>query len=191
MIDNTKGKKTKKRIIECAANLFLTNGYNNTGINEILLETDLPKGSFYYHFKNKKQLAIEVANYFREKMSSWLIDIAKNETWDKFVETFMEQIIKDAKEESYFGCPFAVLGSEIAFLDSEIANAYSSPMKNLICLFSNVLEFSKLPKEEAQDKASHAFALFEGYVIYYRITKDVKVLETLKEQLLKIYLLEG
>lgn len=186
MVENTKGEKTKKRIIECAAKLFLTNGYNNTGINEILLETNLPKGSFYYHFQNKKQLAIEVANYFKEKIGSWLLEVSKDRHWKEFVEIFMVQIIKDAKDENYFGCPFAVLGSEIAFLDSEIAKAYSSPMKNLVYLFSKVLEFSKVPEEEINNRASHAFALFEGYVLYYRITKDIKVLETLKEELLKI-----
>lgn len=186
MVENTKGEKTKKRIIECAAKLFLTNGYNNTGINEILLETNLPKGSFYYHFQNKKHLAIEVANYFKEKIGSWLLEVSKNRTWEEFVEIFMAQIIQDAKDKNYFGCPFAVLGSEIAFLDSEITNAYSSPMKNLVYLFSKVLEFSKVPKEELNNKANHAFALFEGYILYYRITKDINMLEILKEQLLKI-----
>lgn len=185
-MENTKGEKTKKRIIECAAKLFLTNGYNNTGINEILLETNLPKGSFYYHFKNKKDLAIEVANYFKEKIGLWLLEVSKNRTWKEFVEIFITQIIQDAKDENYFGCPFAVLGSEIAFLDSEIANAYSSPMKNLVYLFSKVLEFSKVPKEEINDKANQAFALFEGYVLCYRITKDINMLEILKKQLLKI-----
>jgi AcrR family transcriptional regulator len=189
MVENTKGEKTKKRIIECAAKIFLTNGYNNTGINDILLETNLPKGSFYYHFQNKKHLAIEVANYFKEKIGLWLLEVSKNRNWKEFVEIFMEQIIKDAKDENYFGCPFAVLGSEIAFLDSEIVDAYSSPMKNLIYLFSRVLEFSRVPKEEINDKANHAFALFEGYIIYFRITKDIKVLEILKEQLLKIVVL--
>ena len=186
MAENTKGEKTKKRIIECAAKLFLVNGYNNTGINEILLETGLPKGSFYYHFENKKHLAIEVANYFEEKIGSWLLDVSKNRGWEEFVEVFMSQIIQDAEDGNYFGCPFAVLGSEIAFLDSQITNAYSSPMKGLICLFSKVLEFSKVPRQELNSKANHAFALFEGYILYYRITKDINVLQILKEQLLKI-----
>lgn len=184
MEKSTKGENTKKRIIECSAKLFITNGYNNTGINEILSKTNLPKGSFYFHFKTKKQLAIEVANYYKEKIGSWILEISQNRNWEEFVEIFMSQIIAEAKEENYFGCPFAVLGSEIAFLDSEIANAYSSPMKNLIYLFSKVLEFSNIAKEEINIKAGHAFALFEGYVLHYRISKDVKVLETLKEQLL-------
>lgn len=186
MVENTKGEITKKRIIECSAKLFLTNGYNNTGLNEILKEADIPKGSFYYHFKNKKQLAFEVAEYFKDKMGVWLLDISQNRSWKEFVEEFMSQIIKDAKNGDYFGCPFAVLGSEIAFLDSEIAKAYSSPMKNLVKLFSNVLGYSNVPKQEISSKANKAFALFEGYVLYFRITKDINVLETLKEQLQNI-----
>lgn len=186
MVDITKGEKSKQRIIECAAELFLTNGYNNTGISEILAVTNLPKGSFYYHFDSKKQLAVEVAGYFKDKVGSWLLEISFNRTWCDFVEVFMNQIISDAKENHYFGCPFAVIGSETAFVDPEIADSFSSPLKNLIHIFMKVLEVSDIPKEELQSKAKHAFALFEGYILYYRVTKEVEILEILKEQLLEI-----
>ncbi|MGG7177355.1 TetR/AcrR family transcriptional regulator [Clostridium paraputrificum] len=186
METNTKGKNSKRKIIESAAYLFLKNGYNNTGIKEILLETNLPKGSFYFHFNSKKDLAIEVASYFKEKIGNWIFVISEDKKWDEFVEAFMNDIVEDAKNENYYGCPFAVLGTEMAFIEPEILEYYHNPMKNLITIFLKVLEFSGAPKEELESKAMHAFALFEGYIMYYRITKDIKVLEILKGQLKSI-----
>ena len=187
MVDITKGEKSKGRIIECAAELFLKNGYNNTGIKEILNETQLPKGSFYYHFKSKKDLAIEVAEYYKSKIGSWILRISKDKTWNDFIDNLIEDIVSDAKEGNYYGCPFATLASEMAFLDLEMVQSYSMPMMNLISVFSMVLEFSGISKEQVENNAKKAFALFEGYVMYYRVTKDIEILETLREQLKNIY----
>lgn len=187
MEEATKGEKSKRRIIECAAELFFKNGYNNTGIKEILEETQLPKGSFYYHFKSKKDLAIEVAEYYKNKIGSWILRISKDKTWREFIDNLIDDIISDAKDEKYYGCPFATLASEMAFLDPEVVQSYSIPMMNLISVFSNMLEFSGISKEQLEDSAKKAFALFEGYVMYYRVTKDIKILETLRQQLKSIY----
>lgn len=186
MENNSKGQRSKNKIIECSAYLFLRNGYNNTGIKEILKETNLPKGSFYYHFESKKHLAIEVAKYYREKIGGWLLKISSDRNWEEFVEKLIDDIVKDASEEKYLGCPFAVLSSEMAFVEPEILKYYTSPMENLILIFKRVLENSKVPEEEIESKSKHAFALFEGYVMYYRATKDIKVLETLGKQLKEI-----
>ena len=48
-----KGEESRQRLIECAAELFWKNGYSATGISEILKQTDLPKGSFYFYFKSR------------------------------------------------------------------------------------------------------------------------------------------
>ena len=187
MVDITKGEKSKERIIECAAELFLKNGYNNTGIKEILKETQLPKGSFYYHFKSKKDLAIAVADYYKSKIGRWILRISKDKTWTEFIDKLIDDIIIDAEKGEYYGCPFATLGSEMAFIDPDIVQSYSSPMMNLISVFSRVLEFSNISKEKVEYIAKEAFALFEGYVMYYRVTKDIKILETLRQQLKSIY----
>ena len=186
MEETTKGEKTKNRIIECAALLFLKNGYNNTGIKEILEKTKLPKGSFYYHFKNKEQLAIEVAEYFRNIMADWILRTAKDKKWNEFVDNFVGDIINSAKKNNYYGCPFAVLGCEMAFIEPNILNHYSNPLKNLIKVFSHILRNSNVCEDEIDKKAEKAVALFEGYVMYYRVTKDINILETMKVELKEI-----
>ncbi|WP_167957898.1 TetR/AcrR family transcriptional regulator [Anaerosporobacter faecicola] len=182
----TKGAVTKERIISCAAKLFLTKGYNHTGLSDILKETNLPKGSFYFHFKTKKELALAVAEYFRDSFGAWLQEEAKNREWKAFVEHFMDQIIEDASEKRYYGCPFAILGCELAFLDAEIANSYLEPMKNLMVLFAQVLKRSGIEEAEVEEYSYQALALFEGYILYYRVSKELSVLLRLKKQLMEI-----
>ena len=59
-----KGEESRQRLIECAAELFWKNGYSATGISEILKQTDLPKGSFYFYFKSKDDLATAVTESY-------------------------------------------------------------------------------------------------------------------------------
>ncbi|MCC7551312.1 MAG: TetR/AcrR family transcriptional regulator [Methanobacterium sp.] len=69
---------TRDRILKAATRLFQLKGYHATGLNEILRESNAPKGSLYYYFPNgKEQLALEsieltkifVEETIREKLS--------------------------------------------------------------------------------------------------------------------------
>lgn len=73
-----KTTNTRDRIIKAATRLFQLKGYHATGLNEILKESNAPKGSLYYYFpKGKEQLALEsieltkvfVEGLIREKLS--------------------------------------------------------------------------------------------------------------------------
>jgi TetR/AcrR family transcriptional regulator, lmrAB and yxaGH operons repressor len=50
---------TRERVIQTAAGLFRAQGYHATGLNQVLAEGGLPKGSLYFHFPGgKEQLAV-------------------------------------------------------------------------------------------------------------------------------------
>jgi len=60
---------TKSRIMETAFKLFLKNGFADVSLNEIIRESDITTGGFYYHFDSKDTLLVEVIkryifNYF-------------------------------------------------------------------------------------------------------------------------------
>lgn len=58
---------TRDRIVEAATVLFQLKGYHATGLNEILRESNAPKGSLYYYFpEGKEQLALEAVNLTKE-----------------------------------------------------------------------------------------------------------------------------
>jgi len=53
------GIKTRDSILKLAARLFKEKGYHGTKINDIISQLNLGKGSFYFLFKNKKELFLE------------------------------------------------------------------------------------------------------------------------------------
>lgn len=67
-----KHSKVRHRIIETASDLFYKNGYNSTGINEIISESGIAKATLYNHFKSKEDICLA---YLRFKNSIFLNDI--------------------------------------------------------------------------------------------------------------------
>jgi len=192
MNQKTKGEQAKEKLIECAAKLFLLRGYSATGINDILAATSMTKGSFYFYFSSKKELAIKVSEFYRENLKKWLQNKAKDNFlgWEAFITALIEDKINDAKGKNYFGCPIAVLGSEIAFLEPDIAEKYTEIFKGLINLFFEVLIKSGMTEEKAHLLAKRAFIVYEGHLLFYRISKNISELELLKDELINLYRFE-
>lgn len=182
-----KGEQSKHKIIRCAARLFWQKGYNATGINEILMETDLPKGSFYFHFASKKELAIQVAAYYDQKINDWIAKTAEGRKWDDFITTVVNDIIDGAENKRNYGCPLAVLGLEIAFSEPEVAKHYAESMQKTIGIFESVFRFSGIPEAHSEVIAQRAFAVYEGHLLLYRISKDVEMLRRMLRDLLAVY----
>ncbi|OPJ56671.1 TetR/AcrR family transcriptional regulator [Clostridium oryzae] len=187
MIKSTKGEQSKAKLIECAAKLFLKNGYNATGINDILALTGLPKGSFYFHFNSKKALAVEVSNYFHNQIGRWLRKTASGKQWEEFVNDFTQVMLRNAEDGTQFGCPFAVLGLELAYSEPDIAVHYGESLNDLKKLFISVLEFSNINHDSAVELSNRMAAIYEGYLLYYRINKDINEFKMMQHDLIDTF----
>lgn len=55
-----KGEKRKQELLQIAYKMFLTKGYENTSVDEIIEEAGIAKGTYYYHFASKEQMLEEV-----------------------------------------------------------------------------------------------------------------------------------
>lgn len=52
-----KGEETRKRILDVAEGLVLEKGFGATSVEELIAATKLTKSGFFYHFKDKNELA--------------------------------------------------------------------------------------------------------------------------------------
>ncbi len=52
----------KKELTQIAYELFLTKGYENTSVDEIISKAGIAKGTYYYYFESKEQTLEEVIN---------------------------------------------------------------------------------------------------------------------------------
>ncbi|MEY4576907.1 MAG: hypothetical protein RL701_1610 [Pseudomonadota bacterium] len=61
-----------ERLLAAGLELFLRQGYNGTGIQQITDQAGVPKGSFYNHFASKEAFAAAVVDrYARYSQRSW------------------------------------------------------------------------------------------------------------------------
>lgn len=65
--DSRKGEKMKKNerkqeLLKIAYNMFLSKGYDNTSIEDIINEAQIAKGTYYYYFESKEATLKEVIN---------------------------------------------------------------------------------------------------------------------------------
>jgi TetR/AcrR family transcriptional regulator, transcriptional repressor for nem operon len=59
----TKGERTRQKIVADTAALFNTRGYEGTSLTDLMAATGLKKGGIYRHFGSKEELAAEAFDY--------------------------------------------------------------------------------------------------------------------------------
>ena len=55
-----KGEKRKLELLKIAYDMFLSRGYENTSVDEIIAEAQIAKGTYYYYFPSKEKMLEDV-----------------------------------------------------------------------------------------------------------------------------------
>ena len=55
-----KGEKRKQELLKIAYDMFLSRGYEDTSVDEIIEAAQIAKGTYYYYFPGKEQMLEEV-----------------------------------------------------------------------------------------------------------------------------------
>jgi AcrR family transcriptional regulator len=151
---------TRQKILDTASRLFHRQGYNSTGINQIIKESNVAKGGLYHIFKSKEELCIEYLNRRHEFWFNKLVDFtsrprtARSKTLAAFDFIFHMNI-----EENFRGCSFLNILSEISSDDMEILSVIQNHKGDLRDFFAEVLS------DEKQDTVDHIYLLFESSII--------------------------
>ena len=61
-----KGERRKQELLKIAYRLFLSKGYENTSVDDIIDEAGIAKGTYYYYFESKEQMLEEVIDMMLE-----------------------------------------------------------------------------------------------------------------------------
>lgn len=109
-------KDTKHRLIEAGLVLLLERGYSGLGILAVLEATGTPKGSFYHHFRDKEDFALQVIDAYVSGVHEQLEACLSDEATDPLVRirSFFEATALAYENQGYMGCLMGGIGQELA-----------------------------------------------------------------------------
>jgi AcrR family transcriptional regulator len=109
-----KTESAKDRILDAASTLFYENGYNATGVQQIIDAAGVSKGAFYNHFKTKDDLGLA---YLRKRHNDEITHLkqglgAISEPYERYSK-FNIMMGDWMKESDFRGCAFSNMSAEI------------------------------------------------------------------------------
>ena len=81
-----KGEKRKKMLLKIGYDMFITRGYENTSVDEIIEKAQIAKGTYYYYFQSKEQMLEEVVEMMSAKGSERAAEVLKS-GWSSYLDS--------------------------------------------------------------------------------------------------------
>lgn len=107
----------KEQLVQVGLERFLTDGYAATGINTILDQAGVPKGSFYHHFESKEAFAVEVVRAYAEAERVRFVEFAsaaKGSPLERLRKYFKTMIAVHGQSAAVSGCLLGSVSLEAA-----------------------------------------------------------------------------
>ncbi len=109
--------ETRATIIRIGTDLIGRQGFNATGIDAILREAGVPKGSFYYYFRSKEEFGLAVIDHFAERYDQRLDTFLNDEEVTPLnrIRNLLESgLARLEQNQCTRGCLIGNLGQELA-----------------------------------------------------------------------------
>src|SRR3989304_5823997 len=63
---------TKQRLLDAGLPMLLEHGYNDLGIQPLLVAKGIPMGYFFHHFRDKEDVALQVVDHYMRNVHAGL-----------------------------------------------------------------------------------------------------------------------
>ena len=188
-------ESAKQKLIEAGAGIIHRKGYNHTGIQEILQTAGVPKGSFYFYFRNKEDFGIQVVDYFdrlyQERVDPLLSDTSLPPL--KRIATVLDMFIVLYSRSGFtLGCPIGNLAQEMGDLSPIFRMRLQESFRKMIDLYDQVLQEAKQAGDmplllDTRDLADFLVSGWHGALVRMKIEKSIKPIENHKNIVMKIF----
>lgn len=163
--------------MQIADRLFYEQGYQATGINQIISEAGVAKASFYQHFPSKEELALAyVQNRSQQILTGLRQATAERTGLTEALNALFDALEAFVGSTQFGGCAFQNLAVEFPVQDSAIRRAVADHKRNLRALIAGLVG-RELPLETppavVQQKGDAVFVLFEGALMESRVMFDL------------------
>jgi TetR/AcrR family transcriptional repressor of nem operon len=170
---------TKQRLIGAGLRLLLKHGYNDLGLQALLAETGIPKGSFYHHFRDKEDFALQVVDTYMAQVHEGLDACLGDTTKPPLVRvrTFFEMTQQSYREEGYMGCLLGGLGQELSGVSEVFRQKIEACLSAIAHRMAACLEEARQRGEIAADLDARELAdllidCWEGAALRSRLRRN-------------------
>lgn len=182
---------TREEIIRKGAELIHAQGFNATGLQQILQAVGIPKGSFYFYFKSKEDFGLEIIDYFSTIINGiftrYLSDkkISPMRRFKKLFDFFEDAFQKNG---SALGCPIGNLSLELADTNERFRVHLGGVIETLIAKIELCLQEAKHDKSipaslNTADTARFIFHGFEGAILHMKVVKSIEPFQAFRSYL--------
>jgi len=165
---------TRSRIVDTASRLFYTQGYNSTGINQVIREAGVAKASLYQHFPSKEDLLAEYLKVTSVSTNEVLQSVTdKYATPREKILGLFDFLLKLTKQTEFQGCNFLNVAAEIPKNNQKV-RALIKKQKNFIRkMFTDLLK--PMGKE---DLADELYILFDAALVSSKVYGELWPVKT-------------
>jgi TetR/AcrR family transcriptional repressor of nem operon len=167
---------TKQRLLDAGMAMLLKHGYHDLGIQALLDATSTPKGSFYHHFKDKEDFALQVIDQYMRQVHAGLDACLgdKGRPPLKRVRRFFEMTQQNYRKEGYMGCLLGGLGQELSGVSEvfrrKVETCFSEIAKRIAVCLEEARKRGDIPAESnTRRMASLLVDCWEGAALRSRL----------------------
>lgn len=183
-----RGQLVVDKILDTAESLFYRQGYNSTGINQVIEEADIAKGSLYKYFESKTDLLVA---YLQRTHQRWLdrleADLSKiSDPKDKLLAIFDHHTRRQEVRE-YGGCPFIKANEEAAMSDPRVLAEIQQAKQHLKDVIKKLVVHSGHKKLLTDKELTDLiYLMIEGGAVAASIFKHTTELQSAKKAIQKL-----
>jgi len=179
---------TKQRLLDAGWAMLLEHGYNDLGIQALLAATATPKGSFYHHFKDKEDFALQIVDQYMRQVHAGLDVCLEDSSRAPLVRVrrFFELTQQSYRKEGYMGCLLGGLGQELSGVSEvfrrKIDACFSEIARRIAVCLEEARERGDIPGDSDTPRlASLLVDCWEGAALRSRLRGDAAPLKAMLE----------
>lgn len=181
----------RQRLVETAGRLFYAQGYQATGVNQIIDEADVCKASFYNHFPTKEDLLVawleRIHNEATARVRSLLAQPLSGRDLVAEIFRFHEEQLSAS---AFRGCPFMNCLAEMPVADGRVRQVmhwHTSTMRQILEeIVGRATRDRNLPTEQIGTLSDDVEVVMQGGLTNARKAGDLKPLRHAKLMTLRI-----
>jgi TetR/AcrR family transcriptional repressor of nem operon len=170
---------TREELLERGMGMLLRHGYSALGIAALLEATDVPKGSFYHHFKSKEDFALQIIDRYMVIVHAGLEQCLGDESQPPLqrVRNFFEATAEKYRGEGYLGCLLGGLGQELSGVSEvfrrKVEQCFNEIARRLATCLREAVRRGDLPgTTDPQKLAELLVNCWEGAALRSRLRHD-------------------